>query len=717
MASTEKLVVELEAKLGNSTKSIADFEKSLDKAESSATGLESSVSAMTKASSESVSAIKSLTAQSTKLNSSIGVLNSSLIDSRAATKSAKEEVDRYAKQLKEAEESGEATSEEIERLTNSLSKSRTELSRNQKTTNDLSTKLRSAKSDYSAIQTEIKATTKDLSNLDKESNDTSLSIGSLSGSIKKGSLAIAGAVTAFTAFVTITAKSRKELQLLSAQTGLATGDFESLAFAAQSYGVTAEQVADISKDLADKIGEFATVGTGAFQDVADVLGLTEAQALSFAQSLQGLTSKEVIQEISNQLESVNATAEQTTFVFESLGNDLSRLSPLFAENGRELDTLTSRYNKANAELAITAAQEKDLAALADTSKLLTDQLGNAATLISASFAPIFNDFFNAVIDIVPEATNTLVDFFNTFQNAENISSINSLDREIEELTKRSADYEEQLQSLLGGEYITTDLDDNIREQADGLSIVNQRLFELEQQREKLIEQQDRFSKVNEGVGGDFSTGDFTPSAATQRDTTEDNASELALIEERFKSEELLLEEKLLREQEIIGNNHDLQVELYSEYLDNLNALDQKRLSSVEKDKQAEAKATKKSNDDKLSSELAYADAAINIGNLLFEDNKALRLGLVVADTAAGITRAFADLPYPAALAASVSIAATGAAQLSAINSASKGGGSSVSAPSATSVDTSLPEETPELSVSASDTSGSNQSIPMNSHRR
>ena len=140
------------------------------------------------------------------------------------------------------------------------------------------------------------------------------------------------------------------------------------------------------------------------------------------------------------------------------------------------------------------------------------------------------------------------------------------------------------------------------------------------------------------------------------------------------------------------------------------SLDQKRLSSVENDKQAEVKATKKSNHEKLSSELSYADAAINIGNLLFEDNKALRLGLVVADTAAGITRAFADLPYPAALAASASIAATGAAQLSAINSASKGGGSSVGSPSATSVDTSLPEETPELSINASDTSGSNQSI-------
>ena len=71
----------------------------------------------------------------------------------------------------------------------------------------------------------------------------------------------------------------------------------------------------------------------------------------------------------------------------------------------------------------------------------------------------------------------------------------------------------------------------------------------------------------------------------------------------------------------------------------------------------------------------YARAAQGINETLFDDNKAFRAGMVVVDTAAGITRAFSDLPYPAALAASASIAATGIAQLAAINSASKGGGS------------------------------------------
>lgn len=551
---------------------------------------------------------------------------------------------------------------------------------------------------------------KSIDDVGKSTKSADSSLASFAGTAKSSALAITAAVTAFTAFVTITAKSRKELQLLASTANDSVKSFESTAFALKTFGLEASDTAQLLNDVTEAASEFANVGAGPFQDLADQIGLTTKEASILASEVKELSGTDAMVKLINVVNDAGLSFADSNQALKAISSDFQFLTPLIKSNGAELQLLADRYNKANAELAITAAQEKDLAALADTSKLLTDQLGNAATLISASFAPIFNDFFNAVITIVPKATNTLVDFFNTFQNAESINSINSLDREIEELTKRSADYEEQLQSLLGGEYITTDLDDNIREQADGLSIVNQRLFELEQQREKLIEQQDRFSKVNEGVGGSFSTGEFEPSPAIQRDSSEDNANELAMIEERFKSEELLLEEKLLREQEIIGDNHDLQVDLYSEYLDNLDALDQKRLSLLERQQKDEANAVKKTNGEKLDETLAYTNAAISLGNLLFEDNKAIKRALVVVDTAAGITKAFAELPFPAAAAASAAIATSGAAQLSAINSASKGGGSSASAPSATTVDTSLPDETPELSVSASDTSGSNQSI-------
>ena len=41
--------------------------------------------------------------------------------------------------------------------------------------------------------------------------------------------------------------------------------------------INAEQIADISKDIADKLGEFSAAGTGVFQDYADVMKLTKEQ--------------------------------------------------------------------------------------------------------------------------------------------------------------------------------------------------------------------------------------------------------------------------------------------------------------------------------------------------------------------------------------------------------------------------------------------------------
>jgi hypothetical protein len=71
----------------------------------------------------------------------------------------------------------------------------------------------------------------------------------------------------------------------------------------------------------------------------------------------------------------------------------------------------------------------------------------------------------------------------------------------------------------------------------------------------------------------------------------------------------------------------------------------------------------------------YTQAASIIQGAFFEDNKAIQAGIIVADTATGIMRAFATSSniYEAYANAAV-VAATGIAQLSNLKSASKGGG-------------------------------------------
>lgn len=67
-------------------------------------------------------------------------------------------------------------------------------------------------------------------------------------------------------------------------------------------------------------------------------------------------------------------------------------------------------------------------------------------------------------------------------------------------------------------------------------------------------------------------------------------------------------------------------------------------------------------------------SAMLINQALLDDNKAINAGLIIADTAAGIMRAYKESNFWVATGQAVLIAATGISQLSNLGSASKGGG-------------------------------------------
>ncbi len=101
----------------------------------------------------------------------------------------------------------------------------------------------------------------------------------------------------------------------------------------------------------------------------------------------------------------------------------------------------------------------------------------------------------------------------------------------------------------------------------------------------------------------------------------------------------------------------------------------------------------------------YTKAASIINSAFLEDNKAIQAGIIVADTATGIMRAFATSSniYEAYANAAV-VAATGVAQLANLQSASKGGGSISSGESPSGQSTSQPQgqdvdETSTLDIS------------------
>ena len=344
------------------------------------------------------------------------------------------------------------------------------------------------------------------------------------GLVSTGGVVLAvGAVSgALSALVAASASATRELALLSRQAKLSIGEFNSLAFATNQYGVNAEQIADISKDVSDKVGEFATVGTGAFQDYADVMGLTKSQAMAVAREFEAMSSDQVIGAMVSRMEAAGASGNQMTFVLESMGNDLSKLTPLFASNSDKLKELRGRYDDLNKSMELTAGQGDDLRAVAESFDLLATTTGNAANAIASTVAPQLEAFFNGIVEVVPTATNAIVDFLNSFQDASTIQSASSLNRLIEDQKEK---IDSLKMSLSGYESANTTYSFTESQKQSLINKTNselkeeaERLADLESQLESVGKTQESANKVS------LSTGSFSGSGDDGADKSEEALS-------------------------------------------------------------------------------------------------------------------------------------------------------------------------------------------------
>ncbi|CAI2497119.1 Phage-related minor tail protein [Serratia ficaria] len=154
--------------------------------------------------------------------------------------------------------------------------------------------------------------------------------------IKSAGSAISGmAALAVTSATAITAVGVALLKTSSAQItetdrwakslGASTQVLLEWKYAAQQAGIEGDNIADIFKDLNDKIGDAVLNQSGEAAGALDTLGLS-------AKKLQDLSPEKQLLAIVDAMKGMN-TAQKTN-ILESLGNDLSRMLPLF-DNGNE----------------------------------------------------------------------------------------------------------------------------------------------------------------------------------------------------------------------------------------------------------------------------------------------------------------------------------------------------------------------------------------------
>ena len=109
---------------------------------------------------------------------------------------------------------------------------------------------------------------------------------------------------------------------------MSTQDLLSWQFAAEKAGLTGDNIADIFKDINDKVGDAVLNKSGEAAQALDTLGLSAEKLAQQSPDKQLLAISSALQKIPSQAGKTN--------ILESLGNDLSKMLPLFDNNNEKL---------------------------------------------------------------------------------------------------------------------------------------------------------------------------------------------------------------------------------------------------------------------------------------------------------------------------------------------------------------------------------------------
>ena len=552
------------------------------------------------------------------------------------------------------------------------------------------------------------------------------------GRLSKGALAVAAAIAAAgaatVAMVKSSADANRELETMAKLVGITTTEFNALAFATSQYGVSAEQISDISKDVGEKVAEFAAAGTGAFQDYADVMKLSATEAQAAALEFEKLSGDQVLRQVVKNLEAAGVSGGRVSFVLESLGSDATKLIPLLTRNSAELDRLTGGFSALNNQLAINAGESGDLKKASENFDLLSGTATQAKIAISSQLAPAISETFSDIAKLIPPATKEIINFINSFRDPSAQQSVESLEAQIETLKQNLAD-------LSNSEFLGFDLS-NTQGTKDAMQRVIDRIGEL---RKRISELQTAEAKAAEAKAAEEAAAQAEAQAAKEKAGLATNVKEdaakkaaekaakeaaqraadalaqlkanLALETEALQRENAIraeiragninaeIAEESLRftnkvaadqarfEQEISSmvlteeQRKEIRLQFQEQQLEearlfeeSLTAITQEQSDKrIEKLKEEEAERQRNSNN--------LISTAVNLGASLLKneiasnaksekEKKRARKKGVIIDTAAGISLAYATNDFATATGIAAQIAATGIANLATINSAS-----------------------------------------------
>lgn len=216
-----------------------------------------------------------------------------------------------------------------------------------------------------------------------------------------GAVAVVAGSQLFSALeglVTSSLKAATEMKRSAEIAGAGVEEFQRAAYAAKSVGVESGKLADIYKDVNDKIGDFLATGGGELKDffekIAPKVGVT-------ADQFKRLSGPEALQLYVSSLEKAGVSQKEMTFYMEAIASDAASLIPLLKNGGAEYNRLADAANRMGIVLtpdmirrASEASKKLDDLRQVMQAKMTVTAAENAGAIISIA---------NALMEVVSSA--------------------------------------------------------------------------------------------------------------------------------------------------------------------------------------------------------------------------------------------------------------------------------------------------------------------------
>lgn len=397
------------------------------------------------------------------------------------------------------------------------------------------------------------------------------------------------AVTASTYLVRQSAQQAREIERMATVAQVSVERIQALSYASEQYGIAGDKMADILKDVNDKLGDFTSADAGEFADffekVAPQVGIT-------ADELSRLSSPEVLVRVKEAMDQANVPMKEQLKYLEQIANDASALMPLLENKGERLYELTQRYDDLNVAMSkydIQQFKQMDQQ-IADMELKLGRAFSNLSRQVTYSLLPAMDDvntFVDAMAKGVKDYTNQ-IEAFGMATATLNVFSGTSMREKHREIFGEMIELQEELK-----EYEGVDLNKLPSINPFGKSRnewfnlqrdLGMKRDELKALNDKVVEQQKRWSSNfdystlgGSGANDDDGSGGGTPPKNTELERQQAaGASRLSALDTQYASEreKLLLahEQRLadidalqLSEQELARRGYDTMEALKTEY--------------------------------------------------------------------------------------------------------------------------------------------------------